>query len=149
MRLQEFQYEVEYLPGPENVLADHLSRHRDERVAAVASMQLHDGRLTVEDCLCVAGHLGYAAASKALDVITHGGDVLEPEHWLHPQLQALWSTGDADPEDMAKEPCAECGAAEGHAHMVICDTCNRPYHLQCCHPPRSIVPAGKWHCQPL
>ena len=47
---------------------------------------------------------------------------------------------------MACEPCAACGAAKAHAHVVICDTCNRPYHLQCCHPPRSIVPAGDWHC---
>ena len=39
-----------------------------------------------------------------------------------------------------------CGEAEGHAAMVICDTCERPYHLQCCFPPRSTVPSGEWHC---
>ena len=27
MCLQEFDYEVEYLPGDQNVVADHLSRH--------------------------------------------------------------------------------------------------------------------------
>ena len=30
--------------------------------------------------------------------------------------------------------------------MVICDTCERPFHLQCCHPRRSEVPPGPWHC---
>ena len=39
-----------------------------------------------------------------------------------------------------------CGEAEGYQHMVLCDTCSRPYHLQCCQPPRNVVPPGKWHC---
>jgi hypothetical protein len=30
--------------------------------------------------------------------------------------------------------------------MLICDTCDRPYHLQCLNPPRSVVPDGPWHC---
>ena len=30
--------------------------------------------------------------------------------------------------------------------MLICETCERAFHLQCCHPRRSEVPPGPWHC---
>jgi hypothetical protein len=30
--------------------------------------------------------------------------------------------------------------------IVLCDTCERPYHLQCCFPPHSGVPDGPFHC---
>ena len=29
--------------------------------------------------------------------------------------------------------------------MVLCDICDRPYHLQCLQPPRSVVPDDPWH----
>ena len=38
-----------------------------------------------------------------------------------------------------------CGEAEGYSHIVICDACQRPYHLQCLSPPRSVVPDGAWY----
>ena len=124
MRLQEFCFDVEYLPGPENVVADHLSRHTH-----------------APSC---AGFLAYAMANKVMDVVSHGGDVMVPSDWSDTRLQELWRSGDG--QAIAHEPCTVCGEEEGHAHMVLCDTCNRPYHLQCCIPPRSEVPAGEWHC---
>lgn len=132
MRLQEFTFEVEYLPGPDNVVADHLSRH-------VACAHLQAG--SVKAC---AGHLGYAIANKVMDIVTVGGNVMNPNDWSRPDLAKLWQDGAA--EDIAREPCWACGEEEGHANMVLCDTCGRPYHLQCCHPPRTVVPDGEWHC---
>ena len=129
MRLQEFTFDVEYLPGPENVVADHLSRHTHAPEAPAAAC---------------AEMLACAMARKAADVLEHEGDIMDPNDWSDARLQDLWASGDA--EAIAHEPCAVCGETEGHAHMVICDTCNRPYHLQCCTPPRSEVPVGDWHC---
>ena len=59
-------------------------------------------------------------------------------------LQELWSSGDT--QSINKPPCTLCGADEGYAHMLLCDTCNRAFHLQCLHPPCSVVPDGDWHC---
>ena len=132
MRLQEFTFEVEYLPGPENVLADHLSRNMDFPHVSVGSIT------------AIPGHLAFAAAAKALNVWEFGADVLEPEAWRAQELQELWQSGTADAVE--SEPCTVCGEAEGYAHMVLCDTCNRPFHIQSCHPPRSVVPPGDWHC---
>ena len=139
MRLQDFKYTVEYLPGPDNVVPDHLSRHHDDPVVSFAHLVLHS-------VAAVAGHLAYAVAGKALDVLEAGGVVLESENWCASALQAWWHEADADPEDIAREPCAACGEAKEHAHMVICETCQRPHHLQCCHPPRTVVPDGEGHC---
>ena len=123
---------VEYLPGPDNVVADHLSRNTDFP------------HMTVGAITALPGHLAYAAASKALDVLEAGGDVCEPADWRAEQLRELWQSGTADAIEC--EPCAVCGEAEGYAHMVLCNTCNRPFHLQCCHPPTSTVTPGDWHC---
>ena len=87
MRLQEFQYTVEYLPGPENAVADHLSRHRDDPGLSASALQCDYEHMLAEGSARVAGHLAYAAAGKALDVTAAGGDVLKPTHWLTPQLQ--------------------------------------------------------------
>lgn len=130
MRLQEFDYEVEYLPGSQNVLADHLSRHYSHMEA---------GSITA-----VAGHLAFATAGRVLDVEDAGFDILEPQSWCMSSLQELWSSGNT--QAINKQPCTVCGAAEGYAHMVLCDTCDRPFHLQCMYPPRSVVPDGAWHC---
>lgn len=132
MRLQEFTFEVEYLPGPDNVVADHLSRH------------MTCAHLVAGSAAACAGHLAYAMANKVMDLVADGGDVLNPPDWVKPRLRQLWALGDA--EAMAQEPCWQCGEAEGHASMVLCDTCGRPFHMQCCHPPRSVVPDGQWHC---
>ena len=130
MRLQEFDYEVEYLPGDQNVVADHLSRHYPHMEA---------GSVTA-----VAGHLAFATEGRVLDIEESGHDFMDPQSWCMNSLQELWSSGDT--QSINKQPCIVCGAAEGYAHMLLCDTCNRPFHLQCLHPPRSVVPEGDWHC---
>ena len=92
----------------------------------------------------VAGHLGFATAGRVLDVAGNGGDVQDPRAWVASNLQHLWTSGDT--EAITREPCSVCGEAEGYAHMVLCDICDRPYHLQCLQPPRSVVPDGPLHC---
>ena len=130
LRLQEFDFDVMYLPGPQNVVADHLSRHFPH---------LNPGAVTA-----VAGHLAFATAGQVLDVAASGCDVRDPAAWCSAALQELWTSGDV--EAITREPCVICGEAEGYAHMLICDICNRPTHLQCLSPPRSVVPDGPWYC---
>ena len=130
LRLEEFDFEVEHLPGEQNVVADHLSRQVPHLMA---------GSVTA-----VAGHLAFATAGRVLDVAGNGGDVQDPRAWVASNLQHLWTSGDT--EAITREPCSVCGEAEGSAHMVLCDISDHPYHLQCLQPPRSVVPDGPWHC---
>ena len=85
-----------------------------------------------------SGNLTIATEGRALDIAEPGHDFRDPQSWCRNSLQELWSSGDA--QSINKQPCTACGATEGFAHMLLCDTCNRPFHLQCLHPPRSVVP---------
>ncbi|KAK3283157.1 hypothetical protein CYMTET_9141 [Cymbomonas tetramitiformis] len=42
--------------------------------------------------------------------------------------------------------CEVCKKADGEAAMVLCDTCNKGYHLWCLTPALSEVPEGEWLC---
>ena len=57
-------------------------------------------------------------------------------------LQELWSSGDTQP--INKQPCTLCGAAEGYAHMLLCDAHNRPLNLQCMHPWDTSLSGAGW-----
>jgi hypothetical protein len=101
-------------------------------------------RMCMHATSAVVEHFAYATAAKVCDVVAAGGDVLSPDDWRKPHLQHLWRSTDA--RAIEAEPCAVCGDATGFHHMVLCDTCERPYHLQCCFFPRSVVPDGPFHC---
>jgi hypothetical protein len=79
LRLQKFDFEVEYLPGKQNVVADHLSR---------LLSHMHDGAHTA-----MAGHLAYTMSSRVLDLTASGGDVRYPEAWCASDLVQLWRRG--------------------------------------------------------
>eukprot|EP00854_Cymbomonas_tetramitiformis_P034313 gene34313-biopygen25199 len=42
--------------------------------------------------------------------------------------------------------CEVCRKADGEAEMLLCDTCNKGYHLWCLTPILSEVPEGEWLC---
>eukprot|EP00854_Cymbomonas_tetramitiformis_P014728 gene14728-biopygen15180 len=42
--------------------------------------------------------------------------------------------------------CEVCRKADGEAEMLLCDTCNKGYHLWCLTPALSEVPEGEWLC---
>jgi hypothetical protein len=48
--------------------------------------------------------------------------------------------------EIEKTPCVICNDEKGEDNIVICDGCNRYFHLRCLRPPRSIVPSGDWYC---
>ncbi|KAK3243339.1 hypothetical protein CYMTET_47009 [Cymbomonas tetramitiformis] len=42
--------------------------------------------------------------------------------------------------------CEVCRREDGEAEMLLCDTCNRGYHIWCLQPALSQVPEGEWQC---
>ncbi|KAK3239670.1 hypothetical protein CYMTET_50416 [Cymbomonas tetramitiformis] len=42
--------------------------------------------------------------------------------------------------------CEVCRKADGEAEMLLCDTCNKGYHLWCLTPALDEVPEGEWLC---
>lgn len=146
LRLQEFDYTVEYIKGENNTVADHLSRHYPYPHFCANGMR------------AVAGHCSYALCCAAIDLHENGGHRAIANDWQllarpalnaalsrsGPELRALWEQGAL--HDIDAVPCTICGNPEGYETMVICDTCDRAFHLQCCLPPRTDVPPGGWHC---
>ena len=47
------------------------------------------------------------------------------------------------PADLA---CTVCGSASMADPMILCDRCDRGYHMHCLNPPLERVPAGVWTC---
>ena len=43
-------------------------------------------------------------------------------------------------------PCEVCKRTDGEASMLLCDACNRGYHIWCLTPALKHVPDGDWLC---
>ena len=42
--------------------------------------------------------------------------------------------------------CELCGSGENDESVLLCDNCNRGFHMECLSPPLTSVPEGDWHC---
>ena len=42
--------------------------------------------------------------------------------------------------------CVVCGEKKGAATMLLCDQCQRGWHMTCLTPPLSMLPKGEWIC---
>ena len=42
--------------------------------------------------------------------------------------------------------CVVCGEKKGVATMLLCDECQRGWHMACLTPPLSKLPEGRWTC---
>lgn len=40
--------------------------------------------------------------------------------------------------------CKECSRGDGEQEMLLCDRCDRGYHMYCLSPILPTVPLGKW-----
>ncbi|CAI7783834.1 unnamed protein product [Closterium sp. NIES-53] len=55
---------------------------------------------------------------------------------------------DSDSEDAAADAvCERCRGGGHEDQMLLCDRCDRGWHLFCLSPPLSTVPPGTWFCQ--
>jgi hypothetical protein len=67
---------------------------------------------------------------------------------LNPRPTAVedpWYCSD-DCVSMSMLQCQLCGNAENDEQMLLCDTCDRGYHMFCLKPPLTAVPEGDWNC---
>ena len=42
--------------------------------------------------------------------------------------------------------CELCGSGENDDSVLLCDECNRGFHMECLAPPLTSVPEGDWRC---
>lgn len=42
--------------------------------------------------------------------------------------------------------CEVCSRADREETMLLCDSCNAGYHMECLEPPLTEVPSGSWYC---
>jgi len=51
--------------------------------------------------------------------------------------------------ELQNESDTQCEVCESNEHpevMLLCDCCDRGYHLSCLNPPKTRVPRGDWYC---
>ena len=63
-----------------------------------------------------------------------------------PAVYSVWPEHAEKQAQLDAVPCVVCGEHEGDDNIVICDGCNRCFHMRCLLPPRSTVPSGDWFC---
>ncbi|KDN53130.1 hypothetical protein K437DRAFT_242549 [Tilletiaria anomala UBC 951] len=47
-----------------------------------------------------------------------------------------------------EQVCEICMSGEDGVSMLLCDECNRGYHMYCLNPPIATVPKSEWYCPP-
>ncbi|KAI0671551.1 hypothetical protein C8Q78DRAFT_1029512 [Trametes maxima] len=68
----------------------------------------------------------------------------------HPSCMGLDNMGDAmrsyDWQCTTCKSCSVCRRKGNEASMLICDFCDRGWHMSCFRPPFREPPEGRWHC---
>lgn len=49
-------------------------------------------------------------------------------------------------DDYSDLLCEECGSGDGASEMVLCDKCDKGFHIYCLRPIVVRVPTGPWFC---
>ena len=50
-------------------------------------------------------------------------------------------------EEEEGEPCSICKTSSNPERTLLCDSCDRAFHIDCLRPPLSAVPPGDWYCR--
>ncbi|SCU85614.1 LAFA_0D16710g1_1 [Lachancea sp. 'fantastica'] len=56
------------------------------------------------------------------------------------------SSNDQESEEEEEEGCIICRRTSHRTKTILCDSCDKPFHIFCLDPPLSDVPKGKWVC---
>ena len=48
--------------------------------------------------------------------------------------------------DIVDATCHQCKKGDKPEKMLLCDTCDRGWHLYCLNPPLKAIPSGDWSC---
>uniref|UniRef100_A0A1D2AF40 Uncharacterized protein n=2 Tax=Auxenochlorella protothecoides TaxID=3075 RepID=A0A1D2AF40_AUXPR len=87
-----------------------------------------------------------ASGAKAVGtkkIISAGEAVEEPSP--SPSLSADTSGGKV-PQNIFTMVCEACRGGHAEDRIILCDRCDKGWHLQCLEPPLSSVPVGDWIC---
>ncbi|SCU77510.1 LADA_0A00826g1_1 [Lachancea dasiensis] len=53
---------------------------------------------------------------------------------------------DSAEDDDDEEGCTMCSRTSHQSRTILCDSCDKPFHIFCLDPPLNEVPRGKWVC---
>lgn len=87
--------------------------------------------------------LQFSDPVQKLSLILSFGIVAEPEDEPKPRKKAKAADSSAIP---LEDHCIICASARDPTKLLICDGCERVFHLYCLTPPLAKVPRGKWFC---
>jgi hypothetical protein len=97
----------------------------DRQLAALlGDAQWGDHALAVDGIVREFLSVQFRRRQQAVPVVAAGGAVCDPAHVA----------------------CQACHARSGAASMLLCDGCDRGYHMRCLVPALRGVPAGDWFC---
>lgn len=54
---------------------------------------------------------------------------------------------DEDEDESDEEGCLVCTKSNNPTKMILCDSCDKPFHISCLSPPLSSIPKGEWICK--
>ena len=66
--------------------------------------------------------------------------------FVETQLAARANEPEAEKDKYEGTLCEECGRGDGEQEMLLCDRCDRGFHMFCLCPIVVIVPQGNWFC---
>ena len=52
----------------------------------------------------------------------------------------------ADVLTIVGKECEVCGSPRDAERMLLCDGCNKGFHLDCLSPPLAAIPESDWYC---
>ena len=165
LKLQGHNFSIGHRSGTKHASADDMSRpplaaieDTPHRVMTLATMQKRcrpaefdqDSPVRVEyaafDCmsLSVSSDTEGDESSDQQDK-DFAAPVLSGGGFGSDEPQELLLSGPPVDPDMV---CEVCGLSEDDSNMLLCDRCNKGFHITCLQPPLSEIPAGKWYCEP-
>ena len=66
---------------------------------------------------------------------------------VRPHSADAGSAVEADAVDLTEDTaCKVCGSTENDAEMLLCERCDRGYHLGCLSPKLNAIPEDDWYC---
>lgn len=55
-------------------------------------------------------------------------------------------SSESESEESEDEGCVVCDRSNKPTKMILCDSCDKPFHLFCLSPPLNTIPKGEWIC---
>ena len=144
--LQEFHFTVKYRPGRLHANADALSRLPLPPTSNLAALPM----VMMTTAGTAAGPSSVGEGDMAPE--QNASQDTEPRATppIETQIQGSPTAKDksSSPDQYADTSCCICeeGEEEDGADMILCDGCERGYHLDCLKPPLKEVPKGEWLC---